>query len=283
MFAALVIVFREVFEAGIIVGIVMAATRGLADSRLWIGGGIAAGIIGSLVVAMFIDAVTAAFSGVGQELLNASILLIAVLMLAAHNIWMARQGRELAREVRKTSEAVLARRRSIAALAIVVGAAVLREGSETALFLYGTATAGGSSTLSILVGGILGLLGGAGLTALTYFGLVRFAGPLLFPVTSILATFIAASMAAEAVFFLQQAGVLTLLQTTAWDSSAILPERSVLGTLLHSFLGYAEQPSWMQLAAYGCTILVIMLLMRAFSRPQISRGQATCAKRETAR
>jgi high-affinity iron transporter len=260
MLAALIIVFREVFEAGIIIGIVMAATRGLAGSRRWIAGGIAVGVVGSLGVALFIDAVSAAFSGVGQELLNASILSVAVLMLVTHNIWMARHGREMAKEVRITSEAVLAHRKSIAALAVVASTAVLREGSETALFLYGAATAGGASTQSILTGGVLGLLGGAALTGLTYVGLVRFTGGLLFPVTSVLITFIAASMAAQAVFFLQQAGYLMLLDTTAWNSSALLPEHSVPGALLHSLFGYAEQPSWMQIAVYVCTLISVIFL-----------------------
>jgi high-affinity iron transporter len=272
MMAALIIVFREILEAGMIVGIVMAATQGVVASRLWIAGGIAAGVLGSFVVAGCIGVITAAFSGIGQELLNATILSIAVVMLATHNSWMSRHGRDLARRVKATGEAVSAHRKSLAALAIVVGLAVLREGSEVALFLYGSIAAGGSSAQSMFAGGMLGLASGAALTVLTYFGLLRVPGKLLFPVTSALITFIAASMAAQAVFFLEQAGVVTTLAATAWDSSALMPQDGFTGSILHSLIGYNDQPSWMQVAVYILTILLISCLMRVFrfhsSRPK---------------
>jgi high-affinity iron transporter len=271
MTAALIIVFREILEAGMIVGIVMAATRGVVASRLWIAGGIAAGVLGSFVAAGCIGVITAAFSGMGQELLNATILSIAVVMLATHNSWMSRHGRDLARHVKATGEAVSAHRKSLAALAIVVGLAVLREGSEIALFLYGSIAAGGSSAQSMIAGGMLGLASGAALTVLTYFGLLQIPGKLLFPVTSALITFIAASMAAQAVFFLEQAGVVTTLAATAWDSSGLMPQDGFTGSILHSLIGYNDQPSWMQVAVYILTILLISCLMRVFrfhsSRP----------------
>jgi high-affinity iron transporter len=152
-----------------------------------------------------------------------------------------------------------------------VGLAVLREGSEVALFLYGSIAAGGSSALSMIAGGMLGLASGAALTVLTYFGLLRIPGKLLFPVTSALITFIAASMAAQAVFFLEQAGVVAMLGATAWDSSGFMPQDGFAGSVLHSLVGYNDQPSWMQVGAYILTILLIFCLMRIFgshsSRP----------------
>ena len=53
MLAALLIVFREVFEAGLIVGIVMAVTAGVARRSIWIAGGVLAGVLGAGVVALF--------------------------------------------------------------------------------------------------------------------------------------------------------------------------------------------------------------------------------------
>src|SRR6201999_281071 len=76
------------------------------------------------------------FAGMGQELFNAAILGIAVVMLTWHNVWMARHGREMAGEVRAIGQAVAEGSKSLFALAVVVGVAVLREGSEVALFFY---------------------------------------------------------------------------------------------------------------------------------------------------
>src|SRR6185312_2524301 len=121
MLGALIIVFREVIEAGLIVGIVMAATRGVAGRGRWITYGIGAGVLGAVVVAFFAGAISRAFEGAGQELFNASVLGLAVVMLMWHNAWMARHGREIAAEMRKIGTAVSEGARPLTALAVVIG------------------------------------------------------------------------------------------------------------------------------------------------------------------
>src|SRR5438067_13910666 len=106
MLASLIIVFREVLEAGLIVGIVLAATREITRRGVFIGGGIAAGVIGAALLAFFAGTLSDAFAGTGQEVFNASILIVAVLMLGWHNIWMASHGREIAREMKAMGRAV---------------------------------------------------------------------------------------------------------------------------------------------------------------------------------
>ena len=267
MLAALIIVFREVVEAGLVVGIVLAATRSVGGSRLWTVAGIAGGILGSCVVAVFAGAIASAFAGYGQELFNAAILAIAVIMLAWHNIWMARHGRELANDLRAAGEAVARGNKSLLALALVVGIAVLREGAEVVLFLYGIVITDGGSGLSLLAGGFIGLALGAALSSLTYFGLLRVPTRHLFKVTSLMIAFLAAGMAAQSVLFLEQAGVVEFLGETAWDSSAFLSEKSILGRILHTLIGYSDQPSFLQLLTYGTTLVVLYLLTRTFSSP----------------
>ena len=142
MIAALIIVFREVFEAGLIIGIVLAVTRVVPHRNAWIGGGVIAGVLAACVVAAFAGALSNLFAGMGQELFNALILIIAVVMLTWHNVWMARHGSELAGELRAAGQAVVDGSKSLLALAVVVGVAVLREGSEVVLFLYGVLAGG---------------------------------------------------------------------------------------------------------------------------------------------
>ena len=143
MLGALIIVFREVIEAGLIVGIVLAVTRGLRGSRLAIAAGVLAGVVGAALVAAFAGAIGEALEGIGQEVFNATILIIAVVMLTWHNVWMASHGRELAADVKRVGEAVRSGSRSVFALGIVCAVAVMREGSEVALFMYGLLAAGG--------------------------------------------------------------------------------------------------------------------------------------------
>ena len=140
MLASLVIVFREVFEAGLIIGIVLAATRGIVHRDAFIGGGIAAGVLGAVLLALFAGALSDAISGKGPEIFNASVLVLAVVMLGYHNLWMASHGREMAREMKAMGQAVAAGEKSLIAMAVVVAIAVLREGAEVVLFLYGIVT-----------------------------------------------------------------------------------------------------------------------------------------------
>ena len=224
-------------------------------------------------VAVFAEVLSQAFAGSGQELFNATILGIAVVMLTWHNVWMARHGRELAAEMRAAGEAVAAGRSSLAALAIVVGVAVLREGSEVVLFLYGILASEGSSGANVFAGGLVGLALGALVCALTYFWLLRIPGRYLFAVTSLMIAFLAAGMASQAVAFLAQADVLTVLGNIVWDTSWLLSDGSILGKALHTLIGYTDQPTAMQLVAYGLTLGVMgLLLMKVFAPPPRGGG-----------
>jgi len=261
MLGALIIVFREVIEAGLIIGIVMAATRGVAGRGRWINIGIGAGVLGSCVVAMFAGTISQMFEGSGQELFNASVLGIAVAMLMWHNAWMARHGREIAAEMRSIGAAVSEGAKPLTALAIVVGLAVLREGSEVVLFLYGI-MASGTAVSSLLLGGVLGIAAGAAFTGLTYFGLLAIPTRYIFSVTSWLIALLAAGMAAQSVQFLNNAGIAEVLGRTVWDTSWILSEGSLLGRLLHALIGYTERPTELQLVVYIGTLFAMFLLMR---------------------
>jgi high-affinity iron transporter len=265
MLATILIVFREVIEAGLIVGIVLAATRGVPRRSRWVSGGIAGGVIGACIVAAFAGQLASLFEGSGQELFNAGILLLAVCMLTWHNVWMASHGRHVAEEMRAMGAAVAAGRRPLMALAVVVGVAVLREGSEVVLFLYGIAASGGISAVSMLIGGVLGVIAGAGVSALMYLGLLTIPAGRLFAATSGLITLLAAGLAAQAVDFLQQAGYADMLTKTVWDTSWLLSDDSLVGRLVHTLVGYTDRPSGAQLVIYLATVTVIVTLMRLVS------------------
>lgn len=261
MLAALIIVFREVFEAGLIVGIVLAVTRGVAGRNRWVAGGMLAGVAGACCVAASAGGLSQLFEGMGQELLNAAILGVAVVMLTWHNVWMARHGREIAVEMRAIGQAVAEGSKPLLALAVVVGVAVLREGSEVALFLYGIVASDGGSALNLMVGGCLGLLLGAAVCLVTYLGLVRIPPRPLFATTTVLITLLAAGMAAQAVAFLERANWLTSLNTVVWDSGWLLPESSIPGRALHTLIGYTDQPTQMELLVYLAVIVTTKSLM----------------------
>jgi high-affinity iron transporter len=272
MLASLVIVFREAIEAGLIVGIVLAATRSVPGRGWWVTGGVIAGTLGACVLAAFAGELGALFNGSGQELFNATILLIAVGMLTWHNGWMASHGRELAREVRAVGSAVAAGDRPLTAVAVVVGVAVLREGSEVVLFLYGVFAAGGTSLAGMMVGGALGVTTGAALSAMIYLGLLALPAHRLFAVTTGLITLLAAGLGAQAVFFLQQADYFQGVATPLWDTSWLLSEDGIPGRLMHTLIGYTATPDAGQLLAYALVIALMLATMR------LARGRTSTAR-----
>ena len=276
MYGSAIIVFREVLEAALVLGIVLAAARGVASSRRWIGGGVIAGILGAMLVAAGAESISSAFEGVGQEILNAAILLTAVLMLAWHSIWMSRHGAQIAREMRAVGHDVSTGARPLYVLALVVGLAVLREGSEVVLFLYGIA-AGGTEAGAMWTGAAAGLAAGAAVGALMYRGLLRIPSRHLFSVTGWMIVLLAAGMAGQAGAYLVQAGLLPGLVEPLWDSSLWLPQDSIIGEVLHVLVGYADRPSLMQVIFFATTLAAIAGLDRLVNRPARKLASAPLA------
>jgi high-affinity iron transporter len=111
------------------------------------------------------------------------------------------------------------------------------------------------------------LLGGAALSALTYFGLVSISSRHIFAVTSVMIALLAAGMAAQAVQFADSAELITVGSATAWDTSRWLPESGLAGKILHTLIGYAERPSVLQICVYAATLAITAILMR-MARPK---------------
>ncbi|HXQ51732.1 MAG TPA: FTR1 family protein [Stellaceae bacterium] len=274
MLAVAVIVFREVVEAALIVGVVLAASRGVSGRAWWVNAGIAVGVLGALVVAGFAGEIASALDGVGQEIFNAAILFAAVIMLGLHNVWMRRQGRELAQSASSVGAEVRAGTRPLAALATVAGLAVLREGSEVVLFVYGVAAAQGTGAAGVALGALIGVAGGVAVGAAIYYGLVTIPMRHLFTVTSAVILLLAAGMASQGAAFLVQADLLPPLGGQVWDTSSLLTERSLLGQTLHALIGYVARPEGIQVVAYVATLVVIGGMMRGFGRRGVIPARA---------
>ncbi|MTJ80791.1 MAG: iron permease [Telmatospirillum sp.] len=267
MIASLLIVFREVIEAGLIVGIVLAATHGIDGRGRWVAGGIGAGVLGAVLVAVFAGALSAALSGFGQELFQAVILTVAALMLCWHILWMSRHGRELAAEMAATGHAVRSGEKSLPALAVVVAVAVLREGSEIALFLYGIWVSTRDGWGGMLLGGVSGLCLGAVLSYAIFRGLVILPLRSLFRVTNGLIALMAAGMAGQAAAVLVGIDALPSLGEGVWDSSFLIPEDGLAGRTLKALMGYSAAPSGIQILVYAVTLAGLLVLSRLLGRP----------------
>lgn len=260
MIGALIIVFREVLEAALVVGVVAAAVKGLPHRGRHVTVGIALGVAGAILVAIGLDVISRFAHGHGQELFQAAVLLAAGLMLAWHNIYMAAHGRELTQRLKVLGTEVIAGRASVTMLVGVTAIAVMREGSEVALFLYALA-AGGATQAHLLAGSVLGLLVGVATGFILFAGLSRIPVKRLFQVSGVIILFIAAGMIAHSAEFLVQIGWLPSLVTHVWDSSFLISGGSILGRSLEALAGYTPSPSLMQVFVWIGSFILIALLM----------------------
>jgi high-affinity iron transporter len=262
MLATAIVVFREVLEAALVISIILAATRGVPRRGRWVSGGVLAGLFGAAVVAWFAEAIAAAASGVGQEIFNAAVLFLAVIMLGWHNVWMSRHGRELSSSLKGVGAAVRAGASPLHVLAAVVGMAVLREGSELVLFLYGIAASASGDASGMLGGALIGVGAGATIGATLYLGLLRIPSSRLFAVTGWMILLLAAGMAGQGAAFLVQADILPALGQTVWDTSALITDEGVPGRVLHTLIGYTARPYGIQVLFYLATLGAILSLMK---------------------
>jgi high-affinity iron transporter len=258
MLGAALIVFRESFEAALLIGILAAAIHDMPGRNRWLSLGIGAGLLGAIVVAGLTDVIADAAGGSGQELFRAAILGFAVIMLAWHNIWMAAHGAELSRRARRLGAEVGSGARALSSVAVLAGIAILREGSETALFLYGIFAGSEMSLHSLAGGALLGLVAGVGVGLAIYAGLLRIPSRRFFGVISTLLLLLAAGLASQMARFLIQADWLPSLATPLWDTSWLLSDSSALGATLRILVGYEAQPSGTQALFYAVTLIGIL-------------------------
>lgn len=277
------LVFREVLEAALIVSIVCAATRGVPRRGIFVAAGIGLGVVGALLVAVGAGFIANLAGGAGQDVFNAAVLLAAVLMIGWHVVWMSAHGREMALEMQAVGGAVKAGSRSLAVLLTVVSLAVLREGSEVVLFLYGMA-AGGIGAVGLVGGIALGVGGGALVGFALYFGLLRIPLQHFFSVTNAMLILLAAGLASAAAGFLVQSDLLPAWGTQVWDTSHILSDDSVLGRTLGILIGYKAAPAGIQIAFYLATVAlftagVLWQRRRASARSAAPKFQQTTIAR----
>lgn len=262
MIPSFIILFREILEISIILSIIVAATKGIAHRARWIWAGISGGLFGSAVVATFAGAISNAIEGMGQEVFNAAVLFIAVLMIGWTVVWMQSHAREMVAHIKDVGKKVHDGKLPLYALATVVSLSMWREGAEIVLFMTGILNTSKESLLSIIAGGAAGAVSAGAIGFMLYLGLIKFSTKYLFSVTSWLLILLAAGMSAQAAGYLVAADMLPVITQQLWDSAWLLSQDSIFGKILHAMLGYTERPSGIQAAFYAATLLVILSLLK---------------------
>ncbi|CAN5696439.1 FTR1 family protein [soil metagenome] len=280
MGAAFLIALREGIEATLIISILLAYLRQIEarerQNLVWWGTALAIAV--SMLLGPVIFAVGAEFEGTAEELFEGLVTLVAVGVLTWMIFWMRRQGARVKSELQeRVDTALLSGGLALAVLAFV---AVLREGVETALFIFAAAQGTAVESAGVgaqLVGAGLGLAIAAALGVLLYRGGLRLNLRSFFRITGLLLIVVAAGLFGFALHELQEAGWLPMLAGTAFDVSSALPDDSGVGGVLRAIFGYQANPTWLELGGWFAYLIVVGgLFLR--SRPSIPAAPAPAVR-----
>ena len=251
MTSALIIVLREVLEAVLIICMLLASSSALGLRFRWLPPALFAGLTGALIYALSLEDISMAFEGFGQEIVNAVILLLIMLLLLAHNFLAMREF--------KAPKIARLPALSLLILSATIAMAIVREGSEIYLYVYSYGAVAGEMT-SVLAGGAIGTGIGFSLGTFIYYGLRTLSARHCLLFSSIMALVIGAGMSSQAALFLAQADLVPTSEPL-WDSSALVAESSLLGELLQAVIGYEASPIATQVVMFAGALLLSLAAM----------------------
>jgi high-affinity iron transporter len=258
MLATLVIFLREGVEASMIVAILLAYLDriGRRDHFRYVFIGVGAALILATVGGVVAYETIRTYAGSRvQTIFETATYLLAAGVLTYMTFWMRKHARSLSKELRARTDAALdggARW----GLGLLSFQAVGREGLETVVFTL--AIVFSTSTAGALTGAVIGLAGSLAIAFVIYrlghkLNLGKF-----FTVIGVLLMVFAAGLLADSVQNLQELGWLPVLNSPMWHSGWLLNENSAVGDVLHSFFGYSDTPTPLQLLIYVGYLAVVV-------------------------
>ncbi|CUR59655.1 putative iron transporter [metagenome] len=278
MLANYLIGLREGLEASLIVVILIAylvkTDRRQLLPRLWAG--VAAAVLMALGFGALLTFGPRKLTFEAQEALGGTLSIVAVAFVTWMVFWMANHARGLSGELRgKIDGAADAGRFSLVLVAFL---AVGREGLETALFLWAATQAAASSdgsTLTPLIGALLGLLTAVAMGFAFYKGVLKINLSKFFAWTGAILIVVAGGVLAYGIHDLQEAGILPGLNNLAFDVSAQIPPDSFVGTLLKGTLNFSPATTWLEAIAWLAYVVPTMTLFLRKIRSNASPRPST--------
>lgn len=251
LLSSVVIILREVLEGALLLSVLLALSWHQGYRLRWSLISLLAGVVGAVFYAAEFESIATWFDYVGQEVVNAALHLLIVLFISMFSLFYT---------VYKDRYA----QAKIIFMAVAVALTIVREGSEILLYLSGFI--GKDEVMSsVILGGIIGAGIGMSVGALLYYSLIEFVPAYTRKLAYTLLALFSAAMLSDTVTMLTQADWLPA-QHHLWNTSSWLAEDSLLGQLLYAVLGYEATPTALQLGAYICGLLLVLVLPDLYRR-----------------
>ena len=261
MFKIAIIIFRECLEIALLLGVILASTRHIKDSRLYVIAGSMIGVVLASVFAFFIRALTQSYGTYGDEIFDSCVILLTTVIISWTVVWMQGYTQKIKNNLGKLSEKITTGTASKMLLIAIVAATILREGAEIILLIYGISSAPLPAS-EYIIGLAIGSISGFVVGVIIYSGLITLAGKYIFRISTILLILIAAGLASEAAGILTSSGVIEVYRETLWDTSWLVDNSSIVGKLLRITIGYDSKPNGMQIIFYFSSIIFTLTMMK---------------------
>ncbi|MGG5253422.1 FTR1 family iron permease [Neobacillus sp. SM06] len=257
MFAGILITLREGIEAFLVVGILLGILSKMNQRDkhryIWIGSGAAIALSG--LIAYLIQLLSINFEGTNAEIFEVVVAAIAIAILSYMVLWMNKQSKHLKSNFEKQITSAL-NNNQMWGLVLLAFVTIIREGIETALFL--TAVNSSAKGSGLMLGAFAGLLLAAIVSYLLVKAAIRLNLRMFFLLTGSMVVVIAAGLASHVTMALQDLGILPFGNLIAWNLSSFISDESLLGKLLHAFIGYVAAPTVLQLLVYAAYIAAML-------------------------
>lgn len=277
MIASFLLMFREGFEATLLVAIVLAylVRIGRSEDKGGVWAGVAGAVLLSIAVGAVMFATASNLAGDAADIFKGGAMWFAVAMLTYMILWMRRQSRTVAQDIRHGVDQAV-KRGSMLALAVLAFAMVFREGLETALFMFSVTQT--SSPLQVAVGGAVGLAAAVALGYAVYVGGKRINLGTFFKVTGGLLLVVAAGLFAHGMAMFQSASLIPAFFYPLWDLSnvTVLTHESFIGQFLIAFFGWDPKPDLLEFGIWGAYMFGVgYLFLRPHAETSAQPAKAT--------
>lgn len=272
--SAFIIMFREAFEAVLIIGIILSYLHRTNQNeyKQTVYLGIVAAIVVSIITAFSISYITDGFTGRAEKLFEGITMLVTVLFLTYMIMWCIKHKHNISDIESKVSKDILKGYRWGIFFLVFVG--VLREGVESVLFLRGVMQA---YDIKVLWFSILGVLTATALGYMLFKGLIKFRLKLFFNITSLILILFAAGLLAHGTHELQEAKLIPTIIENVYNinpasSSHPLHEKGYIGSILVSLFGYNGNPSLIEVLSYLTYLIVVFGWWRNINQNLVRRN-----------
>ncbi|QED46040.1 FTR1 family iron permease [Cytobacillus dafuensis] len=276
---ALLITFREVLEALLIVGIITTYLKRVGRSQftkyVWLGAGLA--VLASVGVAMLFQVVFTGFASMGSEMyLKIGIMLVSALLLTQMVFWMSKQSRDMKANMEGKLDRFITTG-NVVGMVIHSFLVVLREGIET-VFFFAAITGGNIGAAMEGWGAITGVIIAVVVSYIFFKGTMKISLKMFFKVTGVFIIFIAAGLLVQAISMMQDLNIIGSVNPHLYDLTWFLPEHPIdydhylrdhgvapvlsgdIGVFLKALFGYSSMPSVEEVIAYIGYFVGIYLL-----------------------